>query len=140
MPISLSDMGRFVLICFGGALGTGARYLTSTWIAQAYGSGFPRGTVLINVTGSFLIALVMELSVKTGAVSENARLFLTTGALGGYTTYSSFNYETLKLASQGAHELAVLNMGLTVVGALAAGFLGLLAARGLASLGARLAA
>ncbi len=131
-------MGRFVLICLGGALGTGARYLSATWVAQAYGAGFPRGTLLINVSGSFLIALVMELSLTTGAVSQNARLFLTTGVMGGYTTYSSFNYETLELASRGAHGLAALNMGLTMVGALAAGFLGLLAARGMAALGTKL--
>ncbi len=81
----------------------------------------------------------MELSLTTGAVPENARLFLTTGMMGGYTTYSSFNYETLSLASRGAYELAALNMGLTVAGALVAGFLGLLAARGIASVAARLA-
>jgi len=132
-------VARFVLISFGGALGTGARYLLSTRVAQAYGAGFPRGTLIINVSGSFVIALVMQLALVTGAVPENTRLFLTTGMMGGYTTYSTFNYETLSLASRGAYGLAALNLGLTVAGALVAGFLGLVAAQGIALVGAKLA-
>jgi len=126
---------RFLLICLGGAIGTGARYQLATWVARIFGAGFPRGTVLINVTGSFLIAVVMELSLRTGAISEDVRLFLTTGMMGGYTTYSSFNYETLRLAEGGTLALAALNVALTVVGCLVSGVLGLLAARGLARLG-----
>ena len=132
-------MSRLVLICLGGAIGTGARYLLSTWVAERYGTSFPTGTLLINISGSFLIAVVMELSLVTGAVPETARLFLTTGVMGGYTTYSSFNYETLKLASAGAYDTALLNVALTVAGALLGGILGLIAARYAAGLGARLA-
>ncbi len=130
-------MGRFLIICLGGALGTGARFLISTGMARAFGPQFPRGTILINVTGSFLIALVLELSLRTGALSPGMRLFLTTGVMGGYTTYSSFNYETLRLAEDGSAGLAALNLALTVVGCLAAGVLGLLAARALSGAAAR---
>ncbi len=130
-------MGRFLLICLGGALGTGARFLISTGMARAFGPQFPRGTILINVTGSFLIALILELSLRTGAISPGMRLFLTTGVMGGYTTYSSFNYETLRLAEDGSAGLAALNLALTVVGCLAAGVLGLLAARALSGAAAR---
>jgi CrcB protein len=130
---------RFLLICFGGALGTGGRYLLSTWVAQVFGPGFPLGTLMINLSGSFLIALIMELSLSTGAISQDARLFLTTGIMGGYTTYSSFNYESLKLASGGEYGLAALYMGLTVAGAIVLGFLGLAAARGIMSIGMRFA-
>ncbi len=130
-------MGRFLLICLGGALGTGARFLISTGMARAFGPEFPRGTILINVTGSFLIALILELSLRTGAISPGMRLFLTTGVMGGYTTYSSFNYETLRLAEDGSAGLAALNLVLTVVGCLVAGVLGLLAARALSGAGAR---
>lgn len=130
-------MGRFLLICLGGALGTGARFLISSGMARAFGPQFPRGTILINVTGSFLIALVMELSLRTGAVSPGMRLFLATGVMGGYTTYSSFNYETLRLAEDGSYGLAALNLALTVVGCLLAGVLGLLAARALSGGAAR---
>lgn len=128
-------MVRFVMICLGGALGTGARFLLSTWVARTFGADFPRGTVLINLTGSFLICAIMELSVSTGALPETTRLFLTTGIMGGYTTYSSFNYETLKLGSSGAYGLAALNLALTVVGCLAAGVLGLAAGKWLGRLG-----
>ena len=130
-------MGRFLLICLGGALGTGARFLVSSGMARAFGPQFPRGTVLINVTGSFLIALVLELSLRTGAISPGMRLFLTTGVMGGYTTYSSFNYETLRLAEDGSYGLAALNLGLTVVGCLLAGVLGLVAARALSGAAGR---
>lgn len=128
-------MQRFLLICLGGAIGTGARYELATWIARAYGPDFPRGTILINITGSFLIAVVMELSRATGAIPENVRLFLTTGMMGGYTTYSSFNHETLQLAGKGTYELAVLNVTVTMFGCLVSGFLGVLAARGITRLG-----
>ena len=128
-------MARFVLVCFGGAIGTGGRFLLSTWVTNTFGGNFPRGTVLINVSGSFIIALILEVSALTGTVSQNTRLFLTTGMMGGYTTYSSFNYETLSLFERGAPELAALNLGITVAGCLLSGFLGLLSARGLAKLG-----
>ena len=122
-------MARFVLICIGGAIGTGGRFLLSTWVTDAFGGTFPSGTVLINVTGSFLIALILEVSALTGTVSQNARLFLTTGIMGGYTTYSSFNYETLRLLQDGSVGLGLLNLSLTVLGCLAAGLLGVAAAR-----------
>jgi CrcB protein len=130
---------RFLIICLGGALGTGARYLLATWITEAFGADFPRGTILINITGSFLIAVILELAATTGAISQELRLFLATGVMGGYTTYSSFNYETLRLAGQGTWLLAALNIGITVVGCLVAGWLGLVAGRGVVALGARLA-
>ncbi len=129
-------MARFFLICGGGALGTGARYILSSYVAEAFGSDFPRGTLLINATGSFLIAFIMVLSLEAGLVQADARLFLTTGVMGGYTTYSSFNYETLKLVEQGMWKVAGLYLGLTVIGCLASGFLGLTAARMLLRVGA----
>lgn len=132
-------MKRFLFICFGGAIGTGSRFLLATWAAQVFGADFPRGTILINVTGSFLIALILELSALSSAISLDVRLFLTTGMMGGYTTYSSFNYETLSLLERGATGLAALNLGVTVAGCLFSGLLGLLSARGLARLGSRLA-
>lgn len=123
------DVRRFLIICLGGALGTGLRYLATTWATRAFGPDFPRGTLLVNVTGSFLIALIMELALSTMAISPELRAFLTTGIMGGYTTYSSFNYETLSLIEDGSYGLASMNLGLTVAGCLVAGFLGLVAAR-----------
>ncbi len=122
-------MGRFLLVCLGGALGSGARYLVSSWAARALGADFPRGTLIVNVTGSFLLAAIMAASLEARVVSPDLRLFLGAGIMGGYTTYSSFNYETLALAEEGSLALAALNVGITVAGCLAAGLAGLALAR-----------
>lgn len=132
-------MGNLVLVCVGGALGSGARYLVAAWAAQAFGADFPRGTTLVNLLGSYLIALVLGLSLRTAAVSPNVRLFLTTGVRGGFTTYSSFNYETLRFLDEGATTYALLNLAVTVVGCLVTGGLGLLSARLIARVGSGLA-
>jgi CrcB protein len=117
-------MGRFLLVCLGGAIGSGARYLFSTAMSRAFGN-FPLGTLGVNVIGSFVISLVMVLALDRGAIGVEARLFIVTGVLGGFTTYSSFNYETLQLAQTGAVGLAALNVALTLVGCVGAGLLGL---------------
>lgn len=123
-------MLRLLLVCGGGALGAGARYLVSTWAARALGAEFPRGTLLVNATGSFVLAFLFAL--RGEALSPELRLFLGAGVLGGYTTYSSFNYETISLLEQGSPWLATANLTLTVAGCLAAGLAGLAAGRWLA--------
>jgi CrcB protein len=120
---------RFLLICLGGAAGTGARYLISLWAASAFGTMFPAGTLLVNVIGSFLLGFLMEIVGTTTMLSENARLALTTGVLGGFTTYSTFNYETTQLFRTGAWTTASMNIIATVVGCLAAGLAGAAFAR-----------
>ena len=133
-------MGKLLIVCIGGALGSGARYLVATWAAAAFGPGFPRGTAIVNLVGSFLIALIMGVSLGTGAISPGVRLFLTTGIMGGFTTYSSFSYETLHLLEEGALGYAAGYVALTVVGCFVAGLLGLVSARLLARMGAGLVA
>ena len=125
-------MSRFLLICFGGALGTGARYLLSGWVLRSAGAGFPLGTLSVNVIGSFLLALIMHVGLVTGALSPTSRLVLGTGVMGGFTTYSTFNYETMQYMQEGAYTLAALNVGVTLVACLAAGGLGLALGRWLA--------
>lgn len=125
-------MGRFLLVCVGGALGSGARYLVSTWAARFLGADFPRGTLIVNVVGSFLLAVIMAASLATESVSTELRIFLGTGIMGGFTTYSSFNYETLALVEQGSWALALANVGITLGGCLAAGVAGLALVRWLA--------
>ena len=122
-------MARFVLVCVGGAVGTGARYLLSVWIARMAGTGFPAGTLLVNVSGSFLLGLVMQLSLSTQLITADSRLIIGTGVLGGFTTYSTFNYETLALLREGAWDVAVLNAAATLAGCLVAGALGIAAVR-----------
>lgn len=118
-------MLQFFWICIGGALGTGARYLVGHWAANVLGTGFPYGTLTVNVVGSFLISVVMYLSIDAGAISVPVRMFLTTGFMGGFTTYSSFNYETLKLVQAGAWRLGATNVLLTLLACAVAGLLGL---------------
>jgi len=121
---------RFVLVCAGGALGSGARYLVSTWAARALGADFPRGTLIVNATGSFILAFLFAL--PGSRLGPDLRLFLGAGIMGGYTTYSSFNTETIALLEQGSASLALANLALTVFGCLAAGLAGLALGRLLA--------
>ncbi len=112
--------GRFLLVCLGGAAGTAARYLTALWVPTILGTAFPYGTLIVNSVGSFLIALIMQTSSATEIFSPSVRAMLTTGVMGGFTTYSTFNYEWL---------MATANVFLTVGVCLAAGFAGLAVAR-----------
>ena len=121
-------MERFVWICLAGAAGTGTRYLIGLWAARRFGSSFPYGTLIVNVMGCFLIAMVMHMAIVT-SWPPMLRSALTIGYIGGLTTYSSFNYETTQLLQTGARDLAALNAITTLVGCYAAGWLGLIASR-----------
>jgi CrcB protein len=122
-------MDRFLWICLGGAFGTGARYLVSGWVLRWLGSGFPWGTLAVNVLGSFLVGALMHLGLNTASLPPTLRLALTTGVLGGFTTYSAFSYETVRLLQEEAWWLAFANIGGTLVTCLLACFLGIVAAR-----------
>jgi len=122
-------MTRFLLICLGGAVGTGARYLTALWAAAALGSSFPFGTLIVNIGGSFLLAFIMQVGGATELISSDTRAILTTGVMGGFTTYSTFNYETTNYLRQGAWLFAAANATATVAGCLIAGLAGLAVAR-----------
>lgn len=122
-------MERFLWICFAGALGTGARYLIGLWAGEKLGTAFPYGTFIVNLSGCFLIALVVQAALNMAAFPPTLRLALTTGFMGGLTTYSSFAYETTRLAQDGALGAAFLNFALTTVACFAAVLLGLAAAQ-----------
>jgi fluoride exporter len=118
-------MTRFLWICVGGAAGTGARYLLSGWALSALGASFPWGTLTVNVLGSFLLGLLMQVGITTSLLSPTLRLALTTGVMGGFTTYSTFNYETIRYVQDGSWPVALANVAATLVGCLVAGFGGL---------------
>lgn len=125
---------RLLLICLGGALGTGLRYGVAGLAAAWLGPAFPYGTLAVNLAGSFLIGAVQEIGVTTLLLPAGLRLFVTVGVLGGFTTYSSFSYETIRLAEDGAWLRALANVALTTAGCLAACVLGVAAARALVGL------
>lgn len=124
-------MTRFLWICAGGAFGTGARYLLSGWALATLGPSFPYATLAVNLIGSFCVGLLMQVGIATPILSPTARLTLTTGVMGGFTTYSTFNYETIRYAQDGSWVLALGNVAATLAGCLAAGVLGVAAGRGL---------
>lgn len=121
-------MERFLWICLAGAVGTGARYLIALWIAQRAGTAFPYATLIINTTGCFVITAFMQAALMFGW-SPTLRASVAIGLIGGFTTYSSFNYETIRLVEEGAGLAALTNITATVIGGLAAGWLGLVLAR-----------
>jgi CrcB protein len=120
---------RVLLIALGGALGSSLRYLTALLAARWLGLDFPYGTLIVNLAGAFAIGLVQELAIATSLVPEHLRLFLTTGLLGGLTTYSAFSYETVRLADNGAWGQASINVLVTTTLCLALSFLGIACGR-----------
>jgi CrcB protein len=122
-------MERVLLVAAGGALGSALRYLVASTAVVWLGPTFPWGTLAVNLGGSFLIGLVQAVAAERLVLSEEARLFLTTGVMGGFTTYSAFSYETVGLMERGAWGPAWLNVALTTAACLAVCYLGMLTGR-----------
>ena len=108
-------MVRYIAIIAGGGIGAAVRFALGSWIGQRWGRSFPLGTFVINVSGSFLIGLFMTLMIDRFTENPVWRLFLIVGVLGGYTTFSSFEYETGRLVTDGEYLYATLNAVLSVV-------------------------
>jgi CrcB protein len=120
---------KYLLILLGGGTGSLARYLAGTAIMSRFGSRFPLGTMVINVTGSFLIGLIMTLLTERLQPNTNWRPLLVIGFLGGYTTFSSFEWETYSVIRDGSFWLGFLNVIGSVTMGYAAVWLGALLAR-----------
>jgi CrcB protein len=120
---------RLLWICFGSALGGGARYLLSSWVTGFLGPSFAYGTLSVNVLGSFLMGGLMYAGVEAAGVSPELRIVLTTGVMGGFTTYSTFSYETFAYLKEGAWHTGILNALVTLLGCLVATLLGWLLAK-----------
>lgn len=100
---------RFLIVGFGGFLGANARYFLSEWVHGRYGEAFPYGTLLINVSGSFVLGLFASLALNQNW-SQESRLLVAAGFLGAFTTFSTFSLETLLLGFEGGRwTLALLN-------------------------------
>ena len=117
----------WILLC--GGLGSIARYLTASAVANRLGSRFPWGTLVVNVTGCFLIGLIMTLLTERLQPHPNWRLALVVGFLGGYTTFSSFEWETYAAIRDGGLWIGLANIAGSVTLGYAAVWLGALLAR-----------
>jgi fluoride exporter len=105
---------RYVAVFLGGGIGAALRFAVGTLALRFYAGLFPLGTFFINITGSFLIGLLMALFLNRPAMHPGWRLFLVVGVLGGYTTFSSFEWETFIALKAGAPLVAALNVLLSV--------------------------
>ena len=102
-------MLQYLWIGLGGFLGANSRYLLQQWAAHRWGAAFPYGTLLANITGSFFIAFFLTLATGRLSISPQTRLFVAVGFLGGFTTFSSYAFETLSLVGQSGWGAAALN-------------------------------
>lgn len=112
-------MEKILWISIGAVLGANLRYWVGDWAAQRFGSGFPYGTMLVNLTGSFLLGLLVSLTLEHFIIDPRLRILLTIGFLGSYTTFSTFAYESVTLITQGQWGLGLFNLlGSTLLGVL----------------------
>jgi CrcB protein len=119
----------FVAVALGAALGANARYLVSVLVAERFGASFPYGTLIINVTGSLALGFFLTLIGQRVALNPLWRLFVATGFLGGYTTFSTYTYEAALLLRVGAFGPALLYLFGSVVAGMLGVFVGIVAGR-----------
>jgi CrcB protein len=120
---------KYILILLGGGVGSLARYVVGSAIASRFGTRFPTGTMVVNVTGCFLIGLIMTLLTERLQPHPYWRLALVVGFLGGYTTFSSFEWETYSAVREGGLWVGLANIVGSVTLGYAAVWLGALLAR-----------
>jgi CrcB protein len=124
-----SDLLKYVLVGIGGCLGSILRFWLGSYIGGKMGTRFPYGTLVINITGSFLIGLVFALLTARTHWSPNWRYLVPIGFIGGYTTFSSFEYETLRSIQDGQIGLGLLYVAISVVFGFVAVWGGMIAGR-----------
>lgn len=120
---------RILIVGAGGFIGASLRYLISSLIVKVFGDSFPYGTLFVNILGGLLIGFIMEASTDLWTISPNLKVFLTTGLLGGLTTFSTFSYETINMISNGKYLLGGINAGLNLFLSLFCAWLGKLLAQ-----------
>lgn len=118
-------------VAVGSAVGGVARVALTAFVQQHVGPNFPVGTLIVNVSGSFLLGLLFRYALGTNAISLEVRALLTTGFCGGYTTFSTFSYDSVVLLEEGQSTRAGMYVVSSVLLSLAATWLGVAAARAL---------
>lgn len=108
------NLQEIMCVGVGGFIGAAMRYLVTKEVTRLINSNFPLGTLIVNVVGGFLIGMIMELNVSTDLISPNMKLFLTTGIMGGLTTFSTFSLETINLVGEGKYFIGISNVLLNV--------------------------
>jgi CrcB protein len=116
---------NLILVFVGGGIGATARYGLQGMVYRVTGADFPYGTLVVNVLGSFLIGFLMASFEERFLVNPSLRVFLTIGILGGFTTFSSFSFETMALLRDGSYGLGLLNIASSVLVCLGATWLGI---------------
>lgn len=124
------DLRLIFAVAAGGAAGSVLRYVVGYTVQARLMTLYPVGTLLVNVTGSLLLGFLLRFALDTPAVSAETRLLLTTGFCGGYTTFSTFSYETARLIEDGDWKRASVYVTASVVLSIAATFAGFALARG----------
>jgi len=128
LPKSRLMMNGILYVAIGGALGASGRHLVGQWAGRSLGAGFPYGTFIVNVVGSLLMGLLIGwLMAKQG--SDNLKLLLATGFLGGFTTFSAFSLDAISLLERKAYTPFMIYVGGSVIVAIAALWIGLIIAR-----------
>ncbi len=122
------------LVALGGALGSVSRFLLGPALQRALDATFPVGTLFINVAGSLILGFVLGLAAEGVDVRPEARAFIAIGFCGGFTTFSTFSYEAVRLLEDGEGSRAALYIMASVVLSIGAAFIGLVAARQLIAL------
>lgn len=120
---------KYLMVGIGGFLGSIARYAVGSYVGSRFGSRFPYGTFLINISGSFIIGMLIAVLEARTALSPNWRYLLPIGFVGAYTTFSTFEYETFRIMQDGDVLVAALNIVLSVAVGFAAVWSGITAGR-----------
>jgi fluoride exporter len=122
-------MNLVLLIAGAGALGSLSRYALSGAVYAALGQNFAYGTLVVNVVGSFLLGLLMQIGLSTDMISPHLRTTVAIGFIGAFTTFSTFTYETVQYIQEGTWSTALLNIAMSLILGIAAVFAGIYTGR-----------
>ena len=107
-------MQKIIIVGFGGFVGASFRYIFSGLFVKYVSQTYPYGTLFVNILGALLIGFIMEISIDFNYITPTMRLLLTTGMLGGLTTFSTFSYETISMMTKGSYFMGTVNVVLNV--------------------------